>query len=237
MTNESSLTVGVIGGMGPEATVDFMAKVIALTPVNADQDHVRLIVDQNPGVPDRQEALLRDGENPGQVLAEMARGLEAQGCDFLVMPCNTAHAFQDDITAAVNIPFISIVDATLDAIRAAKCVGVMATVACLRANVYQSTLEARGITHVLPTREEAENLTRLVFEIKRGNKGELTKAALARVTRNLVARGADVIVSACTEIPLVFGANDLDVRLLSSTDELAKMTIAMARRETALPTS
>ncbi len=221
--------------MGPEATVDFMAKVIALTPGDRDQDHVRLIVDQNPQVPDRQDAVLHDGESPAQVLADMARGLEDQGCDFLVMPCNTAHAYRKDITAAVKIPFISMIDATLDAAKAAKCVGVMATVACLRANVYQSTLEARGITHVLPAREEAEDLTRLVFEIKRGNKGELTRAAVARLARSLVSRGADVIVSACTEIPLVFGARDLDVTLLSSTDELAKMTVALARGDKALP--
>ena len=234
MISKPSLIVGVLGGMGPEATVNFMAKVIALTPGDRDQDHVRLIVDQNPQVPDRQDALLRDGENPGQVLADMARGLEDQDCDFLVMPCNTAHAFQKDITAAVNIPFVSMIDATLDAAKAAKCVGVMATVACLRASVYQSALEERGITHVLPSREEAENLTRLVFEIKRGNKGELTRAAVARLARSLVARGADVIVSACTEIPLVFGSRDLDTPMLSSTDELAKMTIALARGDKAL---
>ena len=221
--------------MGPAATVDFMARVIALTPGNSDQDHVRLIVDQNPRVPNRQDALLHDGEHPGEVLAEMARGLEDQDCDFLVMPCNTAHAFQKDIRAAVNIPFVSMIDATLNAAKAAKCVGVMATVACLRANVYQSSLESRNITHVLPSREEAENLTRLVFEIKRGNKGELSRAAVARLARSLVARGADVIVSACTEIPLVFGARDLDVTLLSSTDELAKLTIALARGDKALP--
>lgn len=235
MTSESPLTVGVLGGMGPAATVDFMARVIALTPGNSDQDHVRLIVDQNPRVPNRQDALLHDGEHPGEVLAEMARGLEDQDCDFLVMPCNTAHAFQKDIRAAVNIPFVSMIDATLNAAKAAKCVGVMATVACLRANVYQSSLESRNITHVLPSREEAENLTRLVFEIKRGNKGELSRAAVARLARSLVARGADVIVSACTEIPLVFGARDLDVTLLSSTDELAKLTIALARGDKALP--
>ena len=234
MASESSLTVGVLGGMGPEATVDFMAKVIALTPGDRDQDHVRLIVDQNPQVPDRQDALLHDGENPGRVLADMARGLEDQDCDFLVMPCNTAHAFQKDITAAVNIPFVSMIDATLDAAKAAKCVGVMATVACLRASVYQSALDKRRITHVLPSRDEAENLTRLIFEIKRGNKGELTRAAVARLARSLVARGADVIVSACTEIPLVFGSRDLDMPMLSSTEELAKMTIALARGDKAL---
>ena len=148
MKNDSSLLVGVLGGMGPEATVDFMSKVISLTPGEDDQDHVRLLVDQNPHVPNRQEALLRGGESPGPVLADMARRLEAGGCDFLVMPCNTAHAFQEDIRSAVNIPFVSIVDATLDAVRDANCVGIMATTACVQANVYQPRA---GITwHALP---------------------------------------------------------------------------------------
>ena len=121
MKNESSLLVGVLGGMGPEATVDFMSKLISFTPGDDDQDHIRLLVDQNPTVPNRQDALLRGGISPGPVLADMARGLEAGGCAFLVMPCNTAHAFQDDIKAAVDIPFVSIIDATLDAAKDAKC--------------------------------------------------------------------------------------------------------------------
>ena len=235
MNYESSLLVGVLGGMGPEATVDFMSKVIALTPGDDDQDHVRLLVDQNPQVPNRQEALLRGGVSPGPVLADMARGLEAGGCDFLVMPCNTAHAFQDDIRSAVSIPFISIVDATLDAAPDANCVGIIATTACVQADVYQPALESRGMRFVLPSDADVEELTRLSFEIKSGNKGDEIKAAVRGFALALVDQGADAIVSGCTEFPLVLGAGDLDVPLLSSTDELAKRTIALARGDMPLP--
>jgi aspartate racemase len=231
MKNESSLLVGVLGGMGPEATVDFMSKVIALTPGEDDQDHVRLLVDQNPHVPNRQEALLRGGESPGPVLADMARRLEAGGCDFLVMPCNTAHAFQEDIRSAVNIPFVSIVDATLDAALDATCVGIMATTACVQANVYQPALESRGMRYLLPSDDDVDELTRLSFEIKSGNKADEIKAAVLGFAEALIDRGADAIISGCTEYPLVLGAGDLAVPLLSSTDELAKRTIALARGE------
>ncbi len=96
---DNSKVVGVLGGMGPEATVDFMARVIALTPTRTDEDHVRMIVDNNPHIPSRQTALLDDGEEPGPVIAAMAAGLETAGADFLVMPCNTAHVYADAILA------------------------------------------------------------------------------------------------------------------------------------------
>ncbi len=215
MKNKSSLLVGVLGGMGPEATVDFMSKLISFTPGDDDQDHIRLLVDQNPTVPNRQDALLRGGINPGPVLADMARGLEAGGCDFLVMPCNTAHAFQDDIKAAVDIPFVSIVDATLDAAKDAKCVGIIATTGCIQAAIYQPVLESRGMDYVLPSDAEVDELTQLSFEIKSGNKSDKIRADMRRLAETLIERGADLIVSGCTEFPLVLAADDLAVPLLS----------------------
>lgn len=237
MKNKSSLLVGVLGGMGPEATVDFMSKLISFTPGDDDQDHIRLLVDQNPTVPNRQDALLRGGTSPGPVLADMARGLEAGGCDFLVMPCNTAHAFQDDIKAAVDIPFVSIVDATLDAAKDAKCVGIMATTGCIRAAIYQPVLESRGMDYVLPSDAEVDELTQLSFEVKSGNKSDKIRADMRRLAEALVERGADLIVSGCTEFPLVLAADDLAVPLLSSTDELVRKTIAIALGHIPLPTS
>ena len=235
--NESSLLVGVLGGMGPEATVDFMSKLISFTPGDDDQDHVRLLVDQNPTVPNRQDALLRGGISPGPVLADMARGLEAGGCDFLVMPCNTAHAFQDDIKSAVDIPFVSIIDATLDAAKDAKCVGIIATTGCIQAAIYQSVLESRGMSYVLPSDAEVDELTRLSFDVKRGNKSDKIRTDMRRLASALVERGADLIVSGCTEFPLVIQADDMQVPLLSSTDELARKTIAIARGHVPLPNS
>ncbi len=233
--SESFLRIGVLGGMGPEATVHFMSRVIALTPGDSDQDHLRMLVDQNPAVPDRQDALLRDGENPGPVLAEMATRLAAGGCDFLVMPCNTAHAYLGDIVSAVSIPLISIIDATLDAAGDANSVGVMATTGLIHANVYQSALEARGTTCLLPTGDDVDELTRSAFEIKSGNKGDEVKAGVTRIANALIARGADVIVLGCTEFPLVLAQGDINVPLLSSTDELAKITVALSRGDKQLP--
>jgi len=237
VNDKASLLVGVLGGMGPEATVDFMSKLISFTPGDEDQNHLRLLVDQNPTVPNRQDALLHGGTNPGPVLAEMARGLEAGGCDFLVMPCNTAHAFQDDIKAAVDIPFVSIIDATLDAARDAKCVGIIATTGCIKAAIYQPVLESRGMAYVLPSDAEVAELTQLSFEVKSGNKSDKIRTDVRRLAETLVERGADLIVSGCTEFPLVLQADDLDVPLLSSTDELARKTIAIAHGHIALPNS
>ncbi len=129
--------VGVIGGMGPDATVDFMSSVIAFTDAAQDQDHVRMLVDNNPAVPCRQQALLGNGEDPGPVMARMARGLEAAGADFLVMPCNTAHAFADAVRSAASIPLLSIVDVTVAACSGHALVGMLATRGCLEARVYQ----------------------------------------------------------------------------------------------------
>lgn len=222
--------MGVLGGMGPAATVDFMARMLALTPAEKDQDHIHLLVDQDPTVPNRQDGLRGDGEDPGPHLAAMARRLEAAGCDLLVMPCNTAHAYQAHIEVATSIPFVSIIDATLDAAGTGACVGIMATTGCVDSGVFQSALQARDMACVMPTGEEARAATALAFDIKRGRKGAAEKAAAVRLAGALHERGATLIVAACTEIPLVLEQADLDVPLLSSTDELAKRVIAMARQ-------
>ena len=111
-----SLAVGVLGGMGPEATVDFMTRVLAATPARVDQEHIRMLVDHNPGIPDRHAAIAGTGPDIGPELAAMARGLEAAGADFLVMVCNTAHAYTEAIRTAVSIPFVSIVDVVMAAV-------------------------------------------------------------------------------------------------------------------------
>ena len=221
-------TVGVLGGMGPDATVDFLSKVIAATPAEKDQDHLRILVDNNPHVPNRQEAVLRGGEDPGPALAAMAKGLEAGGADFLVMPCNTAHAFSGAIAAAVDIPLVSIIDVTVDACAGAAAIGVLATDGCLASNVFQEALDARGLRAVLPNDAEVAELMHLITRIKAGDQGDDVAAGMCTLAEALVARGADAIIAGCTEIPLVLKAEALDVPLVSSTDVLADATVAIA---------
>lgn len=220
--------VGVLGGMGPDATADFMSRVIRATPAEKDQDHLRMLVDNNPHVPNRQEALLRGGEDPGPTLAAMARGLEAAGADFLVMPCNTAHAFVHAITEAVDIPLVSIIDATVDACGDAGMIGVLATDGCLASGVFQEALADRGRVAVLPDDAEMDALMGLIRRIKAGDTDSEVVAGMRAIAKALAVRGAEVIVAGCTEIPLVLDQGMLDVPLVSSTDALARATVAFA---------
>jgi len=231
--------VGVLGGMGPDATVDFMAKVIALTDADCDQDHVRMLVDHNPHVPDRQHAILGDGEDPGPVLAAMAAQLEASGAGFLVMPCNTAYVFEDDILAATSVPLISIITESIAAVRerasAASSIGILATDGCLKSCIYQAGIEAAGMTAVLPTAGELEQTMVLIEAIKAGRHGKAAAAGMKSLASGLVSRGADAIIAGCTEIPLVLHDGDVHVPLVSSTDALALKTVKLATGIEPLP--
>ena len=232
-------TAGVLGGMGPEATVDFMAKVIALTDASCDQDHVRMLVDHNPQVPNRQDAILADGQDPAPALAEMAAGLEAAGADFLVIPCNTAYVFEDAILAATHIPLISIIGVSIAAAQRqapdAERIGVLATDGCLRSGVFQAGLDAAGLASELPTDDELRELMMLVRTIKAGKQTEATGRAMADLAAVLVSRGAGAVIAGCTEIPLVLDQGAVSAPLVSSTDALAEITVKIATGEIPLP--
>lgn len=228
MQPEKHKTVGVIGGMGPDATVDFMAKVIAATKAERDQDHIHMVVDCNPQVPDRQQSISGTGPDPGPAMARMAQRLETAGADFLVMPCNTAHAFSEHITDAVSIPLLSIIDVCIVECDDFKRIGLLTTKGCLQSQVYQQVAARTGKELVLPSADEVDLMTALVYRIKSGEKGSAVKLATSDLASALVARGAEVIIAACTEFPLVLDESMLDVPLVSSTDALARQTVAYA---------
>ena len=229
------LTVGVLGGMGPDATVDFMAKVLNFTSAARDQDHIRMLVDNNPAVPDRQIALTGDGEDPGALLGAMAKGLESQGAQFLVMPCNTAHAWARDIRGAVGIPLVSIIDETVRACSGFDSVGLLSTAGCLESRVYQDGLEFAGKRLVLPTADELSEIMELVYAVKGGDADEAAFARMAAIGQAMIDRGATAIVAGCTEIPLILDPARLSVPVIMSTDVLARATVAIARGERQLP--
>jgi aspartate racemase len=231
--------VGVMGGMGPEATVDFMAKVVALTASGRDQDHVHMIVDQDPTVPNRRDAIAGGGEAVTSHLAGMAQRLEEAGADFLVMVCNTAHVMLDGVHKVRGIPFISIIDESIAEIdrrcASASVVGIMATDGCLDTGIYQRAVEASGRTVVIPDAAGKARLMSLIDAIKAGDKGCEIAAGMESVALSLVDRGAEVIIGGCTEIPIVFEGNDFVVPVISSTNVLAERTIAFAKGLEPLP--
>lgn len=227
--------VGVMGGMGPDATVDFMQKVIRLTSADRDQDHIRMLVDHNPKVPSRQNTTARDDVRIREDLAEMALRLEAAGADFLVMVCNTAHGWLQRALQQVNIPFINIVDETVAAIShrypKARKVGIMATPACLEVGLYQEALEAAGYLPLPAEGELRRELIELIDAVKAGDQSDDIRKSMAAIARQLIEQGADIIIAGCTEIPLVLSQGQLTVPLISSTDELARRTVEIASGE------
>ena len=223
-----SLTVGVLGGMGPDATVDFMGKVLAATPASSDQEHVHMLIDHNPHVPDRTRAILQEDGDPGSVLAGMAKQLERAGADIIVMPCNTAHAFQRDIEAVLDVPFVSIIDETVAACGEYEAVGLLATRGCLASGIYDAALSASGVRAVMPDDDETTAFMELAASIKAGDSGPEIGARMLQLANALVVRGAQGVIAGCTEIPLVLDQSMLDVPLISSTDILAEATVAYA---------
>jgi len=194
-----------------------------------------MLVDHNPNVPNRQTFILGGDEDPGPAMAAMARRLEAAGADFLVIPCNTAYAFQDSILDVINIPLISIIDESIAAVGekapGAKDVGLLATNGCLQTGVYQSAMSAKDLVAALPEDDELEQLMTLVNGIKAGHKGSDVSAAMRKLAQALIDRGAAAIIAGCTEIPLVLDNSMLEVPLISSTDVLAQKTVQFALSE------
>lgn len=229
-------TVGVLGGMGPAATADFFNRIVAAeNDGRADQQRTRLIIDNNPHVPDRNLVADGEGRSPGPVLAEMARGLERAGAELLVMPCNAAHAYEAEIRAATPLPFISMIEASAAAVGrnapGARRIGLLAADACLDARLYQSALERLGLEPVTPTAEDQARFMDLLYRIKSGASGAGEQAEMAALARALVARGAQALIAGCTEVPLVLSDANAPAPLISSTDVLVERTLHDARAE------
>lgn len=218
-------TAGVIGGMGPAATVDFIAKVIALTEADRDQDHVPLLVDHNPGVPNRQDAFLYDGADPSGIIAAMGSRLEAAGADFLVMPCNSAHSFLKDLEDRTSIPFISIIEASVNQCAGSGTAGLLATSSCLESEIYQEGLQEKGINPIVPNAEQVRGLMHLITAIKAGDCGQAVREGMKKIANDLRKQGAEVIIAGCTEIPLALEADSLEIPFVSSTEALARETV------------
>ncbi|MFN3994109.1 MAG: aspartate/glutamate racemase family protein [Tabrizicola flagellatus] len=221
--------VGILGGMGPQATILLMQKVLDVTPAADDADHIPLIVDQNPQVPSRIRRLIEGtGDDPAPVLAEMARRLVAAGAEALAMPCNTAHHYAPDIRAAAPVPFLDMVALSVakaaDLAKGDGIVGILASPAVRRIGLFDAPLDRLGITALYPEGEDA--LLGAIRRIKAAGPGPESVEALRVASDALLRRGATVQMIACTEFSLlpaplaggVAGFDTLDVLVAAIRD-------------------
>lgn len=213
--------LGVLGGMGPAATVAFLARVQALTPAGGDADHIRVVMDMNPQVPDRNT---RPGEAEAE-LAAMAIRLKVAGAQVLAMPCNTAHAQKAGIEAT-GLPFIDMIAATVDVARGfdARAIGVLATPG--GEALYCAALEAGGARPVVLKGTDREAFMACIYAVKRGDTAAANRAEMARLAEALNIAGADAIIAGCTEVPLLLDQADVPVPLVDSAEVLAKACVA-----------
>lgn len=239
MSGDADLVVGVIGGLGPVATLDFFGKVLSHSHAKADQDHIHLIIANNPKTPNRNDAIAGRGPSPAPALAEMALSLERAGADFVVMACNTAHAYEKDIRAVLTRPFVSLIDETVSEMRrlypAARRVGVLATEGSRNANIFGPAFARHNIEVLqLDTLAQTRFMT-LLYRIKAGDRSEEVRDAMRHLGEQLVAMGADVLLAGCTEVPLVLNKGENSRPLIDSTDVLAQRCVSYARRLAPLP--
>ncbi len=220
---DTSLVLGVLGGMGPAATLDFLTKLQAFTPAKSDQDHIRVLVDINPKVPDRNIA----GSGAGPVLAEMAGALAGAGADVLAIACNTAHAHADLIQRASGLPLIDMIETGASAARdlGARRVGVLGTKGALR--LYREYLAAQAMGLVSLDAERQEEFMATIYWIKSGDLGPAVQREMAGYAADLVAAGAEAVIAGCTEAPLVIGPADLGVAFIDPGELLARRCVAV----------
>lgn len=219
--------IGILGGMGPEATVLLMQKLIAAVPARDDGDHIPLIVDQNPQVPSRIRFLIEGrGEDPGPVLAAMAARLERAGAEALAMPCNTAHHFAPAIRAAVRVPFLDMVTLAVERARAEAGagadaggrVGILASPAVRKVGLFDAALARAGLTACYPDDEAA--MLAAIRRIKAEGAAEAAKTALRTASAALLRKGARVQMIACTEFSLIATAVAPDATVFDTLDVL-----------------
>jgi aspartate racemase len=222
-----SKVLGVLGGMGPAATLDFLAKLQAATPVSREQDHLRVLVDINPQVPDRNNSY----EAAGPVLAQMAVGLREAGAQVLAIACNTAHAYVDQVKAS-GLPLVDLIETAGLAAKAegnAERVGVLGTGGALA--LYRRTFSHLGIEAVTLDDHEQVEFMALLYRIKHGDLGPDSRQTMAALAHRLVGKGAQGVVAGCTEVPLVMGAADLTVPFIDATQALARRCVEVCLGE------
>ena len=225
--------VGILGGMGPMSTVDLFARIVRATPVSREQDHLRILIDNNPKIPNRTEALLSGETEPAvDGLCETARNLERAGADVIGIPCNTAHAFLGEVRASVAIPVLDMID---EAARSARqllgqgaVVGVLASEGTIDTGLYDKALDRYGLRAAVPGPEAQAAVSEVIHEVKLRDVSPGCMEKLAEPIAHLTEQGASGLIPGCTEISLVFSHHPPELPWLDPLQTLAEALVTEA---------
>lgn len=224
--------LGVLGGVGPLATIYFADLVIKMTDAKNDQGHIAMVILNHATIPDRTEYILDNTKpNPLPVMIEDAQKLQANDCDYIVIPCNTAHYFFDEIQKSVDVPIINILEETVSyaekTVPNLKCVGILATEGTIISGAYQSVLKKHGLECRVPSTEDQKSLTNIIYnQVKAGERVDICE--FLRIVGELKKAGSDAVILGCTELSVIkkdFNLSRPDI--IDSMECLARTSILL----------
>jgi aspartate racemase len=232
ITQNQDKVVGLLGGMGPEATIDIFQKIVQATNAKKDGDHLRIIVDNNPKIPSRQDAILKGTEDPGPMLSITAQNLEKAGADFIIICANTAHHFYDEIQKAVEIKVLHIIEETAIELKKThptiKKVGVLATSGAMKVNVFQTNFNRYGIEVIEVPESIQATIQDAIFSFKYRILTDMVDNLMNPIDY-LIKNGAEAIIMGCTEIPLIITDLNLSIPVINPNEIIAKVAVKLAK--------
>jgi len=225
--------------MGPEATIQLYQTIVKLTPATRDQEHLPLLIYNLPQIPDRTRALIDHGENPLPYLVHAGRTLQEGGARFIVIPCNTSHAFLPGLQKELRIPIVNMIEETVVHIKkrhpSVRRVGLLATTGTVRMRIYQDALERNGLETIVPHADIQEQaVMQSIYGpsgIKAGFVGLGPRRLLLKAGNHLVSKGAEALILGCTEIPLVLTKQRFTVPVINPTEILAARAVSLSMQD------
>lgn len=230
-------TIGILGGMGPESTAELLVWITRVTPAVREQDHFRVVIDSNPKIPNRTDALLSgDLREVIDALVETAENLERAGADVIGIPCNTAHAFLPDLRKAVAAPFVDMVEETArragEHFESGAAIGLLATDGTLRTRLYHEALERHGLVGIGPPTPGIQNAVMDALDtVKLHGVSEDAYRVLAVAVRDLAGEGVKALIAGCTEVSLVLHRHQPVLPWLDPLQVLAEALVREASKD------
>lgn len=223
-------TLGILGGVGPLATAYFMEMIIKMTDADRDQDHLSMIITNHPSIPDRTEYICDNSRpDPLPVMIGDAVKLEKAGSDFIVIPCNTAHFFYDEIQQSVGIPVLNMLEETIryakSKLSGVRKIGVLGTVGTLASGIYKKVCDKHGIEYAKPDEDIQSRLTEIIFgQIKAGKEPDF--ASFMQIVENMKKQKCDAVILGCTELSVIKRDFNIDRKdIIDPMEALARSAI------------
>ena len=222
-------TLGIIGGMGPAATAMLFESIISNTQANCDAEHIHILIDNYPQIPDRTTAILSGSNEPVKYICEAGQRLINMGAELILIPCNTSHYYFEEIKNNLSVPVINMIEETALYCRRMGCsvVGVLATDGTRKTDIYKTEFEKAGLDVVYPSEEGQKQVMSVIYEQVKAGK-EINTSGLEAHLKDMEAQGAQAFVLGCTELPIAIKDGDFGFRFIDTIEVLAKSAILKA---------